>query len=127
MLYNGVADYLQDEGVPCPYVQKPILKKVIDYCTFHERAERERMPEDDQKIWDEEFVHVDDEILFKMVLAANFLDIRALLDLSCKKVAEYIKECKTPEEIRKRFNIKNDFTPEEEEEVRRENAWAEDR
>jgi len=28
---------------------------------------------------------------------------------------------KTPEEIRKTFNIKNDFTPEEEEEVRREN------
>ena len=31
---------------------------------------------------------------------------------------------KTPEEIRKTFNIKNDFTPEEEEEVRRENQWA---
>jgi hypothetical protein len=31
---------------------------------------------------------------------------------------------KTPEEIRKTFNIKNDFTPEEEEEVRKENQWA---
>ena len=31
---------------------------------------------------------------------------------------------KTPEEIRKTFNIKNDFTPEEEEEVRRENQWV---
>lgn len=31
---------------------------------------------------------------------------------------------KTPDEIRKIFNIKNDFTPEEEEEVRRENQWA---
>jgi S-phase kinase-associated protein 1 len=31
---------------------------------------------------------------------------------------------KTPEEIRKIFNIENDFTPEEEEEVRRENQWA---
>jgi S-phase kinase-associated protein 1 len=31
---------------------------------------------------------------------------------------------KTPEEIRKTFNIKNDFTPEEEEEVQRENQWA---
>lgn len=28
------------------------------------------------------------------------------------------------QEIRKTFNIKNDFTPEEEEEVRRENQWA---
>ena len=38
------------------------------------------------------------------------------------QVAEYIKQCKTPEEIRLRFNIPNDFTPEEEE-VRKENAW----
>lgn len=29
---------------------------------------------------------------------------------------------KTPEELRKHFNIVNDFTPEEEEAVRRENA-----
>lgn len=34
---------------------------------------------------------------------------------------------KSPEEIRKTFNITNDFTPEEEEQIRRENEWAEDR
>ncbi|KAK0575304.1 hypothetical protein LWI29_037009 [Acer saccharum] len=47
----------------------------------------------------------------------------SLLDLTCQTVADMIKG-KTPEEIRKTFNIKNDFTPEEEEEVRRENQWA---
>ena len=46
-----------------------------------------------------------------------------MLDLTCMTVANMIKG-KTPEEIRKTFNIKNDFTPEEEEEVRRENQWA---
>lgn len=58
--------------------------------------------------------------------AANFLDVKDLLDLTCKTVAEYIKQCKTPEEIRQRFNIPNDFTPEEEEEVRKENAWCDE-
>ncbi|KAJ1491295.1 Skp1 family, dimerization domain-containing protein [Baffinella frigidus] len=66
------------------------------------------------------------QVLFNLILAANFLDIKDLLDLTCKTVAEYIKQCKTPEEIRQRFNIPNDFTPEEEEEVRKENAWCED-
>ncbi len=34
---------------------------------------------------------------------------------------------KSTDEIRKTFNITNDFTPEEEEQIRRENEWAEDR
>jgi len=49
-----------------------------------------------------------------------------MLDLTCKTVAKMITG-KTPEEIRATFNIKNDFTPAEEEQVRRENAWAEDK
>ncbi|KAF3640031.1 E3 ubiquitin ligase complex SCF subunit sconC [Capsicum annuum] len=55
--------------------------------------------------------------------AANYLNIKSLLDLTCQIVADMING-KTPEETRKTFNIKNNFTPEEEKEVRRENAWA---
>ena len=32
----------------------------------------------------------------------------------------------TPEEIRKTFNIQNDFTPEEEQQIREENQWCMD-
>lgn len=54
-------------------------------------------------------------LLFR-VQAANYLDIKGLLDVTCKTVANMIKG-KTPEEIRKTFNIKNDFTEEEEAQV----------
>lgn len=80
-----------------------------------------------------EFYYTKSELLLLMALtnpfhhlifqAANYLNIKSLLDLTCQTVADMIKG-KTPEEIRKLFNIINDFTPEEEEEIRRENQWA---
>jgi S-phase kinase-associated protein 1 len=66
--------------------------------------------------WDVEFLKVDQGTLFELILAANYLDVRGLLDVACKTVANMIKG-KNPEEIRRTFNIKNDFTPEEEEQV----------
>jgi len=57
--------------------------------------------------------------------AAYALEIQPLVELCCKIVANMIKG-KSAEEIRKTFNIINDFTPEEEEQIRRENEWAED-
>merc|ERR1712006_55274 len=101
-----------------------ILEKVIAYCTYH--TENKDVKEYETEAWDKQFAAVDDDTLFSLILAANYLDIKPLLDLTCKTVADYIKG-KTPEEIRIRFNIKNDFTPEEEEEVKRENAWCEER
>jgi hypothetical protein len=79
--------------------------------------------EEEAKEYDAAFVKVDQSTLFELILAANYLNIKPLLDLCCLTVANMIKG-KTPEEIRKTFNIVNDFTPEEEEEVRRENQWA---
>lgn len=70
-------------------------------------------------------LHIDTNAVF-LSQAANYMDIKALLDVGCKTVANMIKG-KSPEEIRKTFNITNDFTPEEEEQIRRENEWAEDR
>ncbi|GFH18611.1 SKP1-like protein 1A [Haematococcus lacustris] len=72
--------------------------------------------------WDAEFVNVDQDLLFNLVLAANYLDIKSLMDLTCQTVAKMIKG-KTPAEICKTFNM-NELTPEEAEEERRENQWA---
>ncbi|CAL6429820.1 unnamed protein product [Bathycoccus prasinos] len=115
-----------EKEIPLPNVAKSILQKVITYCEYHTNAKGEDgkdKSEDDKKNFDLEYVKVDQATLFELILAANYLDIKDLLDLCCQTVANMIKG-KTPAEIRKTFNIKNDFTPEEEEEVRKENQWA---
>ena len=54
---------------------------------------------------DARFCEIDQEMLFECILAANYMDIKSLLDLTCAKVASMIKG-KTPEEIRKTFNVR---------------------
>lgn len=68
---------------------------------------------------------LDKESFYNLTLAANYMDIKPLLDLCCAKIASLIKG-KTPEEIRVNLDITNDFTPEEETALRNENKWAED-
>ncbi|EOA35836.1 hypothetical protein CARUB_v10021077mg [Capsella rubella] len=125
-----VEDDCVENGVPLPNVTSKILAKVIEYCKKHVEAAAAKSEavegastDDDLKTWDADFMKIDQATLFELILAANYLNIKNLLDLTCQTVADMIKG-KTPEEIRTTFNIKNDFTPEEEEEVRRENQWA---
>uniref|UniRef100_A0A915IS53 S-phase kinase-associated protein 1 n=1 Tax=Romanomermis culicivorax TaxID=13658 RepID=A0A915IS53_ROMCU len=113
----------EGETIPLPNVSAAILRKVVQWCQYH-KSDPPPLEEDDNKekrtddipSWDAEFLKVDQGILFELILAANYLDIKGLLDVTCKTVANMIKG-KTPEEIRRTFNIKNDFTPQEEEQV----------
>jgi S-phase kinase-associated protein 1 len=107
--------------------------KVIEFCTHYltepmseieKPLKSEKMAEVVQK-WYADFVDVEQVMLFELILAANYMDIKPLLDLTCATVASMIKG-KTPDDIRATFNIKNDFTPEEEAQVREENKWCEE-
>jgi len=124
--------------IPISSVTAKQLEKVIVFCTHHVEMGRQNIPNPDAETekgietkpcvmneWETEYCNIPQPDLFELILAANFLDIKPLLDLSCLAVANMIKG-KSPEEIRKTFNIKNDFTPEEEEKIRKENEWCED-
>lgn len=119
--------------IPLPNVKADVLKKVIEFCEHHKEEpmteiekplKSQQMSEVVQK-WYADFVNVEQVLLFELILAANYMDIKPLLDLTCATVASMIKG-KTPEEIRTTFNISNDFSPEEEAQVREENKWCEE-
>ena len=122
-----ISEMMKDESdlnlqIPLPNVRSDILIKVIDFCT-HYKAEPMNEIEKPLKSgnmteivqpWYSDFVSVEQTALFEMILAANYMNIQPLLDLTSAAVAAIVKG-KNPEEIRKSFNITNDFTPEEEE------------
>ena len=127
-----VASDAEDEPVPLANVNTPTLRKVIAWCTHHKdddsRQEMKVFEGASKQTgnispWDAEFLKMEQPDLFDLILAANFLDIDDLLDLTCKAVANMIIG-KSTEEIRKTFNIKNDLSPEEEEKIRSENSWC---
>jgi len=133
MLEDLGLDEGEEEVIPLPNVSSAILTKVIEWATHHkddppppEDADNKEKRTDDITSWDADFLKVEQSTLFELILAANYLDIKGLLDVTCKTVANMIKG-KTPEEIRKQFNIKNDFTPAEEEQIRKENEWCEEK
>ncbi|KAL4616231.1 hypothetical protein ACB092_07G183900 [Castanea dentata] len=112
-----IEDDCANNAIPLPNVTSHILSLVIQYCKEHTSSSESKSSKSNEelKAWDTQFIDVDLNVLFDLIMG--------LLDLTCQTVADMIKG-KTPEQIRATFNIVNDFTPEEEEELRRENAWA---
>ncbi|CAJ0831495.1 8118_t:CDS:2 [Entrophospora sp. SA101] len=120
-----------DQVIPLPNVKETVLRKVLEWCEYHAKdshlfddhddAHKKLIEIDD---WDQKYLDLEHDMLFEIILAANYLDIKPLLDISCKNIANMIRE-RSPEEIRSMFNIQNDFTQEEEDQIRKENEWAE--
>ncbi len=141
-------DFESEPILPLPNVNKRTMAKVIEFLEYHHDPARPMpvvvkpiksasMKENIKDfLWDAEFIDALEspaerngemvtkqacETLFAGVLAANYLDIESLLDLGCAKIASLLKN-RTPKEIRQFFGIKEP-TPEEEEEIRKNNQW----
>jgi S-phase kinase-associated protein 1 len=81
-------------------VKSNVLRKVLEFCKHHvgsamakidKPLKSAELHECGVSEWDCAYVNVEQELLFELILAANYLDIKDLLDLTCAKVASMIK------------------------------------
>ncbi|KAJ2492175.1 hypothetical protein IWW37_001623 [Coemansia sp. RSA 2050] len=114
------------EPIPLPNVSGDILVEIVRYCRYHKDDARlsNSVPDilqDDSLIeaWDRKFMNMDDSKMLKVISAADYLNIEPLVDLGCLAIAKIIRVLSV-EEIRKRYNVVDDFTPEQREQIQKE-------
>ena len=133
-----ISSLIEDAGVdnpiPLPNVSGPILGKVVQYLSYifenpkpkkegEQQQQQQEHNTDELTQWEIDFFKMDQESLFLIIMASNYMDIKPLLMGGAKTIANMIKG-KTPDEIRTTFKVDKPFTAEEEELVRKENEWC---
>ncbi|KAF8368796.1 hypothetical protein PRIPAC_86625 [Pristionchus pacificus] len=131
LLENVDAESLSEHPIPLMNVTGEILEKIIEWLAHHqndvvvERDEWRKKVSGTIPQWDRDFMEqFDNDGLFHMLMGANYLDIRNLLDICTELISVQLKG-KNTEQLRAHFGIINDFTPEEEAEMKKENNWNE--
>ncbi|KAG8380535.1 hypothetical protein BUALT_Bualt06G0025700 [Buddleja alternifolia] len=117
-----VEDGCAGNVIPLPNVDGKTLAKIITYLNKHAD---EAVSGEEKKRFDDEFFTGEEmnTIIFDVVLAANYLDIKNLFAMTTQKIADKIAN-KSVNYVRKLFGVENDFTPEEEQEIREKHAYA---
>lgn len=121
----------EEQEIPLPGIRSDVLALVVE---FMKQNHKDPMKEIEKPLkstnigdlvqeWYANFVNRDQEIIFGLVAAANYLDCQTLLDLMCGSISCRVMG-KTPDEIRQEFNIKEEFTEAELAQVREENPWV---
>jgi len=119
------------EPIPLANVPAHILSLVLKWAEQHQNdepvPEQEEEDEEEKPVlvgeWDKSFLSaLDHSTLFELITAANFLDVKGLMAVACKTVADMLTG-KTPEEIRKEFDIEDDLSEEEKERIRKDIEW----
>ena len=131
LVKNLIQDYPEDTEIPIKDVKGEILDKVLEFLNHYENEVPQEIAaplksNDFKKCvpeWDFNYINQELNIVFEIMTAANYMDIPALLDLCAAKVASNING-KSTEEIRKTFNLKNDFEPGELEKLLEEHKVA---
>ncbi|XP_033150351.1 S-phase kinase-associated protein 1-like [Drosophila busckii] len=90
--------------VPLSNINARTLGKVLQWSEHNMAVAAGKVPPESDSSWERQFLDVEQCVLFELMLAANYLDIKELLDLTCKRVADMIHG-KSTAEIQQIFNI----------------------
>ncbi|KAJ3679299.1 hypothetical protein LUZ60_017310 [Juncus effusus] len=101
--------------------------RLVQYWDWHvgeQGWDEEEVKEMDD--WEEGFFEmIGPDNMYDLFIGANYIDARGCLERGAEYVADLIRKMKV-DEIREYFGMKNDFSPEEEEQLKKDYPWAYD-
>lgn len=105
------SEYIELQGV-----DGKMLAEVIEWCRSHPIN---CQPNRERELADQSYLgSMEEEHLFRLMHAANYLDVKSLYSACCSITAKRW-EGKRVEDIRRMYNIQSDFAPEEENQMLR--------
>ena len=97
--------------IPLPNVGIQTAAVVLDYLNMHGNS---GVSAEDKQKYDAEIIAAKPmNELFHILLAANYLEIKDLLELVTQTIAHNMKDMSVAD-VRQTFGVKSDLTPEEE-------------
>ncbi|CAN6193755.1 unnamed protein product [Urochloa humidicola] len=104
-----IRNAIDNKIVQLPYVPGKVIAMVFEYCIKHAAAVSSgEAANEELRSFDEEFIDVDQFMLYDLLVAAYYLQVQGLLDLACQEVCDRLED-KTRVESRKTFRIKDDY------------------
>jgi S-phase kinase-associated protein 1 len=131
MIMKTIESALEDSTtdlhlIPIGNIEEPILRKIVEYAEYIYLNDSKQTKNDpERETYINNYLNIEHQELYKLIEGANFLNFTELLDLACENIASQIRG-KSVEEIRTHFKIKNDFTPEDEEKLKKEFEWCQE-
>lgn len=93
-----------DQPVTLANLRADILRKIVSWIEQHkDDSPVEDDDEDSDKqsgeitSWDKDFLNVDHQVIFELILAANYLEIKGLVNLCCNTIGNMFKGKKADE------------------------------
>lgn len=116
--------------IPYENATSLFVSKCIDFCNFyHSSTERPVFDKPLKKRfnqyvsdWYVNFFDMTEKDLVQLTKVVNWLNIPPLLEICVAKLADMVRFKSTPQ-LRELFEIESDFSPEEEEKIKKENEF----
>ena len=111
---NTTYEISEDLKIPID-VSYDTMKKIMQFVDFELENVDKHIHE--KLLFYNEYFVCSDTVLFELMNSTDYLQYEELLDKACEKLSDDILKCDSVNDVKLKFKITKEFTPQEEEDI----------